>query len=153
MRIFFFSASILAFQPTTERVTPAKPRNRPCASSEWVHLLSEIYPMQKSACLPAQFESLPTSKHLIQQIWSASKSKNRPIFDRGTASDYFSSDYAPWAKTQTTPVEKRIFELGTSRRDWIGSEKCMTDFVSLTVKNEHERKKKVIIERDKIWSE
>ena len=35
------------------------------------------------------------------------------MLERGTASDYFSSDYAPWAKTRTKPMEKRIFELGT----------------------------------------
>ena len=36
--------------------------------------------------------------------------------ERGTSADCFSSDFAPWAKTRTTPLEKRIFELGTSRR-------------------------------------
>ena len=39
------------------------------------------------------------------------------IFERGTASDCFTSDYAPRAKTRTTTIEKRVFELGTSQRD------------------------------------
>ena len=56
----------------------------------------------------------PTSR--LAKIWST-KSDNRLIFERGTASYYFSSDYAPWAKTRTTPLGKRIFELGTCRRD------------------------------------
>ena len=47
----------------------------------------------------------------------APKLEDEPIFERGTASDNFPWDYAPWAKTRTMPLEKRIFELGTSRRD------------------------------------
>ena len=86
--------------------------------SEWVHL-SERYSMQKSAC-PINRSSSNYCR--LAKIWSkksevAPNPKNRPIFERGTASDCFSSDYAPWAKTWTTPVEERIFEVGTSRSD------------------------------------
>ena len=113
---FFFSIRFGFFSQSWTFYARKKPRRRP---REWVHLLSERHPTQKSACPLAQFELLPTSQNLILKIWSSSKSKNSPIFERGTAPYYFSSDYAPWAKTRTMRLGERIFELGTSRRDWL----------------------------------
>ena len=39
------------------------------------------------------------TRSLMKKIWSSSKSQNRSIFERGTASDYFSSSYEPRAKS------------------------------------------------------
>ena len=39
------------------------------------------------------------TRSLMKKIWSSSKSQNRSIFERGTASDYFSSYYEPRAKS------------------------------------------------------
>ena len=84
----------------------------------WVHLLFERYPAQPSASPPAQFQLLPTGQNLTKKKSGvAPNNKNRPIIEQGTASEYISSDCARWAKTRTTSLEKRIFELGTSRRD------------------------------------
>lgn len=85
--------------------------------TECVHLRSERYPMRKSVHPPVKFELLPIGQNIIHKISSSSTSKNRPVFARGAASDYFPSDYAQWANPRTTILEKRIIDLGTSRRD------------------------------------
>ena len=73
---------------------------------------------KKSACPPAQFELLPTSQSLTLKNRKRLQNPKVGLFsNEGQLQIIFSSDYAPWAKTRTTPLEKRIFELGISRRD------------------------------------
>ena len=144
-RRFLYGSSFfrfdLAFEPIAGFFARKSTESAVCFS-EWVHVLSVRYPMQKIACLPAQFELLPTSRIRTLKIWSNSKSKNGPIFERETTADYYSPVYAPWVKPRTTstPTETRGFELGTHRRDCIGSEKCGWN-PQLVGKIEHERKK------------
>ena len=116
MRSFFFSIRFRLFSQSWT-FTRAKPRSQPYASrnefnysprgtqgkNPHVHWRSSNY------CRVAKIGSKKSEV--------APNSNNRSIFERWVPSDYCSSAYAPWAKTQTTPMEKRIFELGTSRRD------------------------------------
>ena len=106
--------------------------------------------MRKSVHPPVKFELLPIGQNIIHKISSSSTSKNRPVFARGAASDYVPSDYAQWANPRTTILEKRIIDLGTSRRDCgLAPGSVWLSLLSLLVENEHERKN-VKIETDQI---
>ena len=75
--LFFFDS--MGFSANRGRFTLAKPRSRPCASRNEFICSLERYPAQESECPPAQFELLPNSQDLTQEIWSSSKSRSRPI--------------------------------------------------------------------------
>ena len=70
----FFFDSIWAFQPIVD-VLPQQRHGVGRALLGMSHLLSERYPMQRSACPPAQFELLPTSQNLIYKIEVAPNTK------------------------------------------------------------------------------
>ena len=91
MRSLVFD-SIWAFQPIVDVLRPQSHGVGRALLGMSSPTLREV-PNRKSACPQAQFELLPAiygSQNLIKKISSSSKSKNRPIFERGTTSDYFS---------------------------------------------------------------
>ena len=104
MRFLFFRIN-LGFSANQGRFTPEKPWSQPCASRN-----EFTYSPRGTACKNPLVHRSDTKNLTKLQ-------KKRSVLERGTASGYFSSDYAPWAKTRTTPREKRHFELGTSRTD------------------------------------
>ena len=112
--------------------------------------------MQKSACQPAQFELLRTSQILIRKSEVAPNPKISLFSNEGQLQIIFRRIMYRGPKLEPSLWRSGVFLAGyLSERqtavDWF-SEAYMADFLSLSFKNEHERKKRVKIEPNKICS-
>ena len=119
MRFFFplRFVSGFSFSANRRRFTPGKPRSRPCASRNESTSLREVRSKIRFSAGTVRIIYCSPAKIRSQKSQVPPNSRYRPISERGTASDYISSDCAPWSKTRSTPLEKHVFELGTPRRD------------------------------------
>ena len=146
---FFFFDSIWLFGQSWTFYARRATESDVCFSV-WAHLLSERYPMQKSACPPAQFELLPTSQNLILKIWSSSKSKNRPFRTRDSFRLFFVG-LCTVGKNSNCAYGEADFWAGylSERLDWFRE---MYDwFPQFMGQQRTWTQKRVKIERDNIW--
>ena len=107
--LFFFFGSILAFQPIVDVLRPQSHGVGRALLGMSSRTLPEVPNAKNPLVHRHNSKLLPTSQSRIKKISSTSTSKNRPIFERGTASDCFPSDYALWGKTRTKPLGEADF--------------------------------------------
>ena len=131
MRFFFplRFVSGFSFSANRRRFTPGKPRSRPCASRNESTSLREVRSKIRFSAGTVRIIYCSPAKIRSQKSQVPPNSRYRPISERGTASDYISSDCAPWSKTRSTPLEKHVFE-----RHWTHSENRMSDSLGLSAR-------------------
>ena len=141
LRFFFFRFD-LGFSANRRHLRSAKPRSRPCASrndftysSRGAQLINPLlYRRRSSYCR-------------LARIWPpkferSSKSKNRPIFEQGTAWDCFWPSCTV-GKTRATPLEKVFFSVGyLSETGLVPRSAWLADFLCLSVNPNMNEKKR-----------
>ena len=136
---FFFSRFDFGFSANRGHFTPAKPRSRPCASRNEL-----TYSPRGVKCKHPLVHRRSSNYCRLAKIWFT-KSEVAPnpkvgLFSRDSIRLFFVGLCTVGKNSNYACGEADVWAGYLSERLWIGSEKCEAGFLSLSVKNEHERK-------------